>query len=471
MSQTLFGTQTVEPAASAEAAGSTPSATEVPAGTSGTARTSAAAHTPARHSVSSGWPLGPAPQSYVIANVRAVLPDRVTDRASVVVEDGLIVEVLEDGAAIPGDIDGRGMLLAPGLIDVHSDALEKERAPRPSAELPLDFALASFESKIVAAGITTMFHGTGFHTKVSDGFQRTPEKSLQVCLTVDRYRSDRVDHRILHRFNLRGEGREVLEERLAHLPEGHPPILLSHEDHTPGQGQYADIDHYIDSLVMGGEKREDVEDKVHQMMEQARETERLRDENLAWMGALASSGRARLLGHDPDDAQAIDGLVDRGGVIAEFPTTWEAARRAREVGLVSVAGAPNVLRGGSHAGNVNAAELIQAGLIDALASDYLPTGLLGAVATLVRQGIVDLPAALGLVTDGPARVADLADRGRIAPGLRADLVLLDWAGTWPHVAATLRSAEASELSAGGPTDGESTGDHQKTVGSQREALA
>jgi len=380
----------------------------------------------------------------VVANVRAVLADRVTDGASVVVEDGLIVDVLEGGAAVPGDIDGRGMLLAPGLIDVHSDALEKERAPRPSAELPLDFALASFESKIVAAGITTMFHGTGFHAKMSEGFQRTPEKSLQVCLTVDGHRSNRVDHRILHRFNLRGEGRDVLEERLAHLPEGHPPILLSHEDHTPGQGQYADVGLYVDSLVKGGEKRADVEEKVRQMMERARETEALREENLAWMGALAASGRARLLGHDPDDAQAIDDLVARGGAIAEFPTTREAARRAREVGLVSVAGAPNVLRGGSHAGNISAAELVREGLVDALASDYLPTGLLGAVATLVRERTVDLPAALALVTSGPARVADLTDRGRIAPGLRADLVLIDWSGAWPHVAATLRSGDAAE---------------------------
>jgi alpha-D-ribose 1-methylphosphonate 5-triphosphate diphosphatase len=448
MSQTLFTMPTAEPAVGTGPAAEAPAAEApvagVPAAEAPVAEASAPS-VPAAGTVGTtareAWPLGPAPESYVLANVRAVLPDRVTDSASVVVEHGLIVDVLEGGAAVAGDIDGRGMLLAPGLIDVHSDALEKERAPRPSAELPLDFALASFESKIVAAGITTMFHGTGFHAKLSDGFQRTPEKSLDVCLTIDRYTSARVDHRVLHRFNLRGEGREALEERLAHLPEGHAPILLSHEDHTPGQGQYADVDHYIDSLVKGGEKREDVEEKVRQMLARARETEALREENLAWMGALVAAGKARLLGHDPDDAQAIDSLVARGGAIAEFPTTWEAARRAHEVGLPTVAGAPNVLRGGSHAGNVGAAELIREGLVDALASDYLPTGLLGAVAALVRQRIVDLPMALGLVTEGPARVADLTDRGRIAPGLRADLVLIDWSGTWPHVAATLRSGQ------------------------------
>lgn len=396
-----------------------------------------------RRTIATPWTLGPTPTSYVISNVRAILPDRVTDRSSVVVEDGLIVDVVE-GGALRGDVDGHGLLLAPGLIDVHSDALEKERAPRPTAELPLDFALSSFESKIVAAGITTMFHGTGFHSKVSDGVARNPERALHACETIDGHVSTRVDHRILHRFSVRSDGAELLRRRLAALPAGHGPILLSHEDHTPGQGQYADVERFIDGLVRAGEDRHDVEKRVRTQMEKAKETEGLREENLAWIGSLAASGRARVLGHDPDDAASIDALVRRGGAIAEFPTTWEAARRAREVGLVVVAGAPNVLRGGSHSGNVGATELIRAGLVDALASDYLPTGLLGAVATLIRQSVVDLPTAFGLVTEGPARVAGLADRGRIAPGLLADLTLVDYTATWPHAVATFKATSRDD---------------------------
>lgn len=391
-------------------------------------------------STGSSWTLSEVPGSYILANVRAVLAGRVTDRASVVVEDGRIADVLEGGSALPGDVDGGGLLLVPGLIDVHSDALEKERTPRPSAELPLDFALSSFESKIVAAGITTMFHGAGFHAKISDGVRREPARALQLCEAVDQHHSSRVDHRILHRFGVRSSGAELIRERLAGLPKGHEPIMLSHEDHTPGQGQYADVEHFIDSLVTGGEKREDVEAKVARQLETARETDHVREQNLTWAGELARSGRARLLGHDPDSAAEIDALIARGGSIAEFPTTFEAAHRARESGLIIVAGAPNVLRGGSHSGNVGATELVRKGLVDALASDYLPTGLLGAAATLVRDGVVDLPAAIALVTRGGARAAGLEDRGRIAPGLLADLALVDWSGPWPHVVTTFKSA-------------------------------
>lgn len=142
------------------------------------------------------------------------------------------------------------------------------------------------------------------------------------------------------------------------------------------------------------------------------------------------------MGHDPDSPGAIAELVERGSTVAEFPTTLAAARAAREVGLLIVAGAPNVLRGGSHNGNVSATELAHAGLLDALASDYLPTALLGSVSVLAPE--LGLPAAVGFVTGGPARVAGLPDSGTLAVGERADLVLVsDDRGPWLRVAAAL----------------------------------
>ncbi|SEE82359.1 alpha-D-ribose 1-methylphosphonate 5-triphosphate diphosphatase [Ruania alba] len=386
--------------------------------------------------VRQGWRFGTTPADYVISDVHVVLPGRVTDRAAVAVENGLIAEVVES-AKIRGDVDGGGLLLAPGLIDVHSDALEKERTPRPSAELPWDYAMASFEGKVVAAGITTVFHGAGFHNKVSDGVARRPSLALELCDVVDAFTSTRVDHRVLHRFNVRSDqGAELIGTRIADLSPGTGPILLSHEDHTPGQGQYADVGHFIDTLVESGEDRAEVERRVQERMEQAARTEHVREANLTWAGELASSGRARLLGHDPDTAEAIDQLLARGGAVAEFPTTLAAARRARECGLLTVAGAPNVLRGSSHSGNVSAAELITAGLVDALASDYLPSGLLGSLAVLRRDLGVEPPEAFRLLTAGPAAVAGLSDRGRIEPGLRADLVLVDLDRQWPTAVST-----------------------------------
>ncbi|GAB3393201.1 alpha-D-ribose 1-methylphosphonate 5-triphosphate diphosphatase [Humibacter soli] len=386
----------------------------------------------------SGWPLDRTPSAYVVTDVRVVLGDRVTDRATVVVENGRIAEVIEGSSGIRGDLDGNGLLLMPGLVDTHSDALEKERMPRPTATLPWDFAMASFEAKIAAAGVTTMFHGAGFHNKVSDGARRTPFGALEQAELVDATTSVRVDHRVLHRFNVRAdEGAAMIKQRIEGLPADKLPIQLSHEDHTPGQGQYADIQHHIDFLVAGGEDRDEATRRVQERIAEARATDHIRDANLAWAGELARTGKARLLGHDCDSPEAIDELVERGGVIAEFPTTMEAARRARERGLLIVAGAPNLLRGGSHSGNVSAVDLVREGLVDAIASDYLPSGLLGCVTVVVRDRLLDLPHAVALVTSGGAAVGGLTDRGRIERGLRADFALVDDTATWPRVVTTL----------------------------------
>jgi alpha-D-ribose 1-methylphosphonate 5-triphosphate diphosphatase len=396
------------------------------------------------------WSLGEPPRSYVISGVRVVLADRVTDPAAVVVERGRIATVVERSHPLVGDVDGGGLLLLPGLIDTHSDALEKERAPRPSAPLPWDFAMASFESKLVGAGVTTIFHGAAFQHKNAHGVDRNPQTALQLCGVVDDHgidRPGRVDHRVLHRFTLRSDdGAAMLQERLDSVANKGSVILLSHEDHTPGQGQYADTEHFIETLVASGTDRAEATDQVRRRMAEAAASDHLRDAHLEWVGELARQGRVRLLGHDPDSVDAIDALHDRGGSVAEFPTTIEAARRAKELGLLTVAGAPNVLRGGSHSGNVSAAELISLGLIDGLASDYLPTALLGSVMILVREGVLPLPEAVALVTSGPAAIAGLDDRGRIAVGQLADFALVDDRGAgWPTVVATLKSPAARDV--------------------------
>jgi alpha-D-ribose 1-methylphosphonate 5-triphosphate diphosphatase len=126
--------------------------------------------------------------------------------------------------------------------------------------------------------------------------------------------------------------------------------------------------------------------------------------------------------------------------VAEFPTTTDAARAARELGFPVVMGAPNVVRGESHSGNASAAELVGLGLVTALASDYLPSGLLAGAFTLARSGLGTLAAGIGLVTSGAAAAAGLSDRGRLAPGLRADLTLVDDSASWPVVRATFRAA-------------------------------
>ncbi|HUN34899.1 MAG TPA: alpha-D-ribose 1-methylphosphonate 5-triphosphate diphosphatase [Trebonia sp.] len=390
------------------------------------------------------WTLGDPPADYVLGHVRAVLPDTVIDDARIVVRSGRIEAVEAHPAGSVADVDGAGLLCLPGLIDTHSDALERERAPRPSAFLPWDFALLSLEGKMRAAGITTAYHGAGFHEKSSGLYKRSAEAALELCAVVAARKAAGapVDHRVLYRLDARSaEGAAALAGQLALAGDGQ---LVSHEDHTPGQGQYADRA-YMERYLASSDNltEEQARQRVDEMIA---ERERYRpdlERNMAWLGDLAKAGQIRLVGHDPDSAEAIGALRERGGSVAEFPTTVEAARTARELGFPVVMGAPNVLRGESHSGNVSARELVELGLVTSLASDYLPSGLLGAAFMIATAGLLPLPAAVGLVTSGPAEVAGLEDRGRLVPGLRADLVLVGSAGDWPVPWACVRAAEVT----------------------------
>ena len=381
---------------------------------------------------------------FSVRHVTAVLPHGVVEDATIVVEDGVIASIAERGPAPSGALDGRGRLCLPGFVDTHSDGLEKELQPRPGVRFPMDFAVRSFEGRVRAAGITTMFHGVGFEDDHDYG--RTVVLANEFCDALESLAASGhalVDHRILYRLDARDPaGLAALVRRLSdRRPDGALP-LVSFEDHTPGQGQYADPEQLVRYIVgEDGLTPDDARQRVAALQATRAGAHVERDGALAWLGDLARAGRIRLMGHDPDTVEAVEAveaLAARGAVAAEFPTTLVAAREARARGLLVVAGAPNALRGASHSGNVSAAQLLAEGLVDALASDYLPSALLGAVARIVRDRTCDLPAAVHLVTAGPAAVAGFTDRGALRPGLRADLALVeDRRGPWPQVIATL----------------------------------
>jgi len=402
------------------------------------------------------WTLGSPPTDYVLGHVRAVLADRIVEDALVAVRGGVIAAVEPHPPGLAADVDGQGLLCVPGLVDVHSDGLEKERLPRPGAELPLEFALLSFEGKLRAAAVTTVFHGAGFEESHGRGLARSVARAEQACAAVAAARAEGlVDHRILYRLDVRcPEGLAGLRRQLDPVPSTEPPVpstaptaaprptpaLVSHEDHTPGQGQYADRAYYERYLVgTRGMSDPEAAQHVDELIEDRNGRLDVREEALAWLAGRAHAGRIRLLGHDPSSPEEIDELVVRGGAVAEFPTTVAAARAARERGLPVVMGAPNVLRGSSHNGNASGRELVAEGLVTALASDYLPSGLLAAAFALASDAVVDLAAAIRLVTAGAAEVADLPDRGRLAPGLRADLALIAAGPRWPVVRSVLRA--------------------------------
>lgn len=390
--------------------------------------------------------------SFAVRNVRAVLPDRIVESATVVVEHGQIVGVEARGAAPPGAVDGRGAYCVPGLVDTHSDGLEQELRPRPGVEVPIDFATRSFEGRVRAAGITTMYHGIGFQDgddlgRNQNKKHRSIELAHALCDGVERRAASAealIDHYILYRLDARAPtGLDALRHRLfGRRPDGTVP-LVSFEDHTPGQGQFSDRTAF-EQFVAGRQGLSDSEAQtyVDELIVERAALAANRDRALPWLTAEASNDTIRLMAHDPASADEIADARSWNATVAEFPTTVDAAEAARHSGLRTVCGAPNVLRGGSHSGNVSATELIDRGLCDGLSSDYFPAALLGAVGVLVDRGICSLPRAVALVTSGPADTVGLRDRGRIELGQRGDLVLVSYAGAWPTVRAVLRADDA-----------------------------
>lgn len=378
---------------------------------------------------------------YALRDVRAVLADRVLDDATVVVDDGMIVSVEQGGPAPPGSIDGRGMLCVPGFVDTHSDGLEKELRPRPNVDLPSDFALRSFEGRVRAAGVTTLYHGIGFEN--GEKYQRSIALANELCDAIERRTSTPdalIDHRILYRLDARDpQGFDALQERLPDRRDDGAQPLVSFEDHTPGQGQYSNRSTF--EVYIAGSRNISMEEAAAIVDEMIRDRDVMlenREKALPWLTFEAGERRIRLMAHDPAAADDVDEAVSWNAAIAEFPTSVEAARRAKEHGLRTVCGGPNVLRGRSHSGNVGAAELISLGLCDGLASDYMPSTLVGAVGVLVGAGVCDIPEAIRLVTSGPAETVGLIDRGRIEPGRRGDLALIAFEGAWPTVRAVFR---------------------------------
>lgn len=375
---------------------------------------------------------------HAITGVRLTSPNGVLDDRTVVVEDGLITDVTT-GPAPEGATDGAGMLLLPGLVDCHSDGLERERSPRRTASFPLDFALLTFEGRLAAAGITTVFHGIGFQDNEKNG--RSLALADASCQAIEERRgSAPVDHRLLVRTEARSENGPHaalpwIERFTEPGPDGETVVpIVSFEDHSPGQGQYRNVDQFraaIDPATLPD--GETVDSYVAARLAEAEAAQHLRATNREQLRALAVDGRIRLLAHDCESPDDVDEAHAASAAVAEFPLTVDAARRARALGMQVVMGAPNAMRGRSHSGNASAAEVVAHGLCDALASDYQPATMLAAAFSLVAHGTCSLHDAVGLITEGPARTVGLSDRGTVAVGRRADLVLVDDAGRWPQV--------------------------------------
>jgi alpha-D-ribose 1-methylphosphonate 5-triphosphate diphosphatase len=382
----------------------------------------------------------------VITNITAVLPDSIVDDARIVLENGIITEVGARNGRDHGNVDGLGALCIPGVIDTHSDGFEQEPRPRPGADLPLDFCIRSFEAKIRAAGITTLFHGIGFE---NDG-NRSVDLANRFVDVIHSYsdESTLIDNRVLYRLDARdADGFNALVQRIDDDRRRDPLPLVSFEDHTPGVGQYRDRS-YFENWVMRNRNmdRESARAHVDEIIKERDAVLHNRAAAIPWLTEQAIAGKIRLMAHDPATPEDVEEAISWHASIAEFPTTIEAAKLSRDAGMRTVSGAPNVLRGGSHTGNVSAAELISLGLCDGLSSDYLPFAMLSAVGILMRDKVCSLVDAVKLVTSGPAATVGLLDRGRLEVGLRADVTLCHLDGGNPRVVGSFRTGHGTSRS-------------------------
>lgn len=382
-----------------------------------------------------------------IRNVRAVLPDRVLDSATVRVEDGTIVAIDDCAGGVNGSrvIDGAGLLLMPGLIDSHSDGLETEISPRVTVRFNVDYALVSFEGRLRSAGVTTVHHGVSYRHVLRDGRSVETAREIGHAL-IERTRSGSaaVDHRFLYRFESReADTLDPLLDDLAERREAGADVpLVSFEDHTPGQGQYRDPNQYAAAVspehIPDGLTPREYVDKI---MAEAEQTIEVRQRNLEQLVPLVAQGHISMLAHDAETIDDIHSALDAGATVAEFPVTLEAAEEAKKQGMSVVMGAPNALRGVSHSGNASARELIGRGLCDVIASDYMPSAMLASVFELVNEGLCALPHAVAMITKNPAEMAGIDDRGRLEIGGAADLILVDDRKRWPAVIGVMRAQD------------------------------
>ncbi|MFT8242648.1 alpha-D-ribose 1-methylphosphonate 5-triphosphate diphosphatase [Roseomonas sp. BN140053] len=375
----------------------------------------------------------------ILTDATLVLPDRVMP-GTVVLRDGLIAAVDTGRSHAPGATELGGDYLLPGIVDLHTDNLERQAQPRINARWPSRSAMLVHDAQTAAAGVTTVLDALCVGDINSGGGRdRTFREGVADLDALDAVGALKCDHFLHLRCELPAP--EMLD-LLAGVAE-HPRLrLVSLMDHCPGVGQFTDMARYRAMLARDGFSPEAAERRIEELLSLR---ERFAAPNRAALLARLSGRHIPLAAHDDWSAEAVARNAADGVRISEFPVNPEAARAARVQEMSVIVGAPNLVRGGSHSGNVSALALWREGLADAIASDYVPAAMLEAAWRLATEPGTDLTAAVRSITDTPARMVGLQDRGRIAAGLRADLLrvrpLPDSVGGLPVVRAVWRGGE------------------------------
>lgn len=363
----------------------------------------------------------------LLINAKVVLPHSV-EKVSVLVEEGEIRAFDPLATHHASVMDLKGRYLIPGLVDLHCDALEKEVEPRPGVNFPALFACQQADRRNAAAGITTIYHSLSFANHELG--VRNNAFARQLCETLaDWNRYALVDNRIHARYEITDAS---APEHLRSLMQSGCAQMISFMDHTPGQGQFKDIEAYRSFLMRNYNKSQD---EFEQLMLDKQTASLDATRRVEALAHLARSHGIAIASHDDDHPGKVDLLKALGATISEFPINMETALHASRNGMATLFGAPNILRGKSQSGSMKALDAVLADVADCLCGDYSPASLLPAAFRLTQLTHLSVPQAIAMVSSNPARAAGLADRGEIAVGKRADLVAVLAQDDWPQVEA------------------------------------
>jgi alpha-D-ribose 1-methylphosphonate 5-triphosphate diphosphatase len=374
-------------------------------------------------------------RDFILTNATLVLPTD-TIRGTIVVRDGRIADIQAGVSHAAGVVDLEGDYLIPGAVDVHTDNLERQVQPRSLARWPSRSAMIAHDAHCAAAGVTTVFNALclgdlGFE----EGRTQTFLDGVVDMDTLSAADLLKADHFLHLRCEIPATDMLPLFDRVA----DHARIrMISLMDHSPGVGQYANLDFYRRLRRRDGMDDAKIDRLIQDLQDQRA---RLRDVNRRALLDRVRGTTIALASHDDrTEEEVVENAAD-GIRISEFPVSMEAATTARRSDMQIIAGAPNIVRGGSHSGNVSASALLQANVVDAFASDYVPTSLVEAAFRCASQETISLSAAVAMISDQPAQMTGLDDRGRLECGLRADLVRVRPLGDLPVVRHVWRAGE------------------------------
>lgn len=365
---------------------------------------------------------------YLLTNGQLVLENQILSEHAVVIENDCIVDIIPEQDAVKYKgyeiLDANGGYISPGFVDIHSDYIEGIISPRPTSMMDFTLGIREAERILISHGITTMFHSLSIYK--DDSFGKKPIRhSENVNRLINAINETHTSkHLIRNRMHARFEidNIEQVDIFIQNIQE-EKVHLISFMDHTPGQGQFRNLEIYRETL----KGYNDISDaEIDEIITNGMKKNKITLEQMREISKIALDKNIAIASHDDDEIEKLTLVKSYGTSISEFPTSLEVAKAAKEMGLWTIAGAPNVMLGGSHSGNLCATEAIREDAIDILCSDYYPPALLHALFKLSEEHDMALHKMFQLVTLNPAKAVRMDDQiGSIKKGKKADIIIIE----------------------------------------------